>query len=105
MTFLSGLSWGRRPILRMTMRRMRWYPFHHTSCGSGGPLYNEGTGLRLSLRDLDTRTRLSLMPKLNLRVNLSLKTTSFHSVAVQFLPVRHHSKTEMTMSGCQWQYS
>ncbi|GFW23170.1 uncharacterized protein TNCV_3802701 [Trichonephila clavipes] len=48
-------------------------------------------GLRRSLRGLHTRTRLSSLLRLNL--DSSLKTTTwFHSTAVQFPRVRHHSK-------------
>ncbi|GFV74299.1 uncharacterized protein TNCV_5127421 [Trichonephila clavipes] len=52
-------------------------------------------GLRCSPRGLHTRTRLSSL----LRVNLdsSLKTTWFHSAAVQFPRERHHSKRR-----CRW---
>ncbi|GFY02739.1 uncharacterized protein TNCV_3506191 [Trichonephila clavipes] len=48
------------------------------------------TGLRRSPSSLHTRTRLSLMLRLNL--DSSLKTTWFHSAAVQFPRARHHSK-------------
>ncbi|GFW06016.1 uncharacterized protein TNCV_4478101 [Trichonephila clavipes] len=48
------------------------------------------SGLRRSPRGLHTRTRLSSLLRLNL--NLSLKTTWFHSAAVQFPRARHHSK-------------
>ncbi|GFX22227.1 uncharacterized protein TNCV_2950731 [Trichonephila clavipes] len=47
-------------------------------------------GLRRSPRDLHTRTRLSSLLRLNL--DSSLKTTWFHSAAVQFPRARHHSK-------------
>ncbi|GFW43033.1 uncharacterized protein TNCV_1474291 [Trichonephila clavipes] len=47
-------------------------------------------GLRRSLRGLHTRTRLSSLLRLNL--HSSLKTTWFHSAAVQFPRERHHSK-------------
>ncbi|GFU09230.1 uncharacterized protein TNCV_1122371 [Trichonephila clavipes] len=47
-------------------------------------------GLRRSPRGLPTRTRLSSLRRLNL--DSSLKTTWFHSAAVQFPRVRHHSK-------------
>ncbi|GFS76612.1 e3 ubiquitin-protein ligase RNF13 [Trichonephila clavipes] len=47
-------------------------------------------GLRRSPRDLPTRTRLSSLLKLNL--DSSLKTTRFHSIAVQFPRAWHHSK-------------
>ncbi|GFX92451.1 uncharacterized protein TNCV_1707271 [Trichonephila clavipes] len=47
-------------------------------------------GLRRSPRGLHTRTRLSSQLRLNL--DSSLKTTCFHSVALQFPPARHHSK-------------
>ncbi|GFS59050.1 uncharacterized protein TNCV_69481 [Trichonephila clavipes] len=47
-------------------------------------------GLRRSLRDLHTGTRLSSFLRLNL--DSSLKTTWFHSAAVQFPRARHHSK-------------
>ncbi|GFT08765.1 uncharacterized protein TNCV_663131 [Trichonephila clavipes] len=47
-------------------------------------------GLRRSPRGLHTRTRLSSLLRLNL--DSSLKTTWFHSAAVQFPHVRHHSK-------------
>ncbi|GFW93213.1 uncharacterized protein TNCV_3333731 [Trichonephila clavipes] len=47
-------------------------------------------GLRRSSRGLLTRTRLSSLSRLNL--DSSLKMTCFHSAAVQFLRVRHHSK-------------
>ncbi|GFV00125.1 e3 ubiquitin-protein ligase RNF13 [Trichonephila clavipes] len=48
------------------------------------------TGLRRSLRGHHTRTRLSSLLRLNL--DSSLKTTWFHSAAVQFPRARHHSK-------------
>ncbi|GFW51668.1 uncharacterized protein TNCV_1186001 [Trichonephila clavipes] len=47
-------------------------------------------GLRRSPRGLHTRTRLSSLLRLNL--DPSLKTTWFHSTAVQFPRARHHSK-------------
>ncbi|GFS75010.1 uncharacterized protein TNCV_1396681 [Trichonephila clavipes] len=47
-------------------------------------------GLRRSPRGLHTRTRLPSLLRLNL--DLSLKTTWFHSAAVQFPRARHHSK-------------
>ncbi|GFS85108.1 uncharacterized protein TNCV_4222871 [Trichonephila clavipes] len=47
-------------------------------------------GLRLSPRGLHTRTRSSSLLRLNL--DSSLKTTWFHSAAVQFPRVRLHSK-------------
>ncbi|GFW80536.1 uncharacterized protein TNCV_2416381 [Trichonephila clavipes] len=47
-------------------------------------------GLRRSPRDLPTRTRLSSLLMLNL--DSSLKTTCFHSAAVQFHHARHHYK-------------
>ncbi|GFV38823.1 uncharacterized protein TNCV_1004651 [Trichonephila clavipes] len=47
-------------------------------------------GLRHSQRDLHSRTRLSSLLKLSL--DSSLKTTGFHSIAVQSRSVRHHSK-------------
>ncbi|GFW67796.1 uncharacterized protein TNCV_3871271 [Trichonephila clavipes] len=47
-------------------------------------------GLRRSPRGLHKRTRLSSLLKLNL--DSSLKTTGFHSAAVQFPRERHHSK-------------
>ncbi|GFU97630.1 uncharacterized protein TNCV_4455161 [Trichonephila clavipes] len=47
-------------------------------------------GLRRSPRGLHTRTRLPSMLRLNL--DSSLKTTWFHSAAVQFPRAWHHSK-------------
>ncbi|GFV79378.1 uncharacterized protein TNCV_1903501 [Trichonephila clavipes] len=47
-------------------------------------------GLRRSPRGFHTRTRLSSLLRLNL--DSSLKTTWFHSAAVQFPRARHHSK-------------
>ncbi|GFU71761.1 uncharacterized protein TNCV_130651 [Trichonephila clavipes] len=47
-------------------------------------------GLRRSPRDHHTRTRLSSLLRLNL--DSSLKTTRFHSAAIQFPPARNHSK-------------
>ncbi|GFU35659.1 uncharacterized protein TNCV_2099511 [Trichonephila clavipes] len=47
-------------------------------------------GLRRSPRGLHTRTRMSLLLRLNL--DSKLKTTWFHSAAVQFTRTRHHSK-------------
>ncbi|GFY20137.1 uncharacterized protein TNCV_2148301 [Trichonephila clavipes] len=47
-------------------------------------------GLRRSPWGLHTRTRLSSLLRLNL--DSSLKTTWFHSAAVQFPRARHHSK-------------
>ncbi|GFW86001.1 uncharacterized protein TNCV_1968091 [Trichonephila clavipes] len=47
-------------------------------------------GLRRSPRGLLTRTRLTSLLRLNL--DSSLKTTWFHSAAVQFPRARHHSK-------------
>ncbi|GFS73401.1 uncharacterized protein TNCV_1101351 [Trichonephila clavipes] len=47
-------------------------------------------GLRQSPRGLHTRTRLSSLLRLNL--DSSLKTTWFHSAAVQFPGAQHHSK-------------
>ncbi|GFV77025.1 uncharacterized protein TNCV_690951 [Trichonephila clavipes] len=51
-------------------------------------------GLRRLPWGLHTRTRLSSLQRLKLRLNLdpSLKTTWLHSVAVQFPRARHHSK-------------
>ncbi|GFW58279.1 uncharacterized protein TNCV_2634531 [Trichonephila clavipes] len=46
--------------------------------------------LRRSLRGLHTRTRLSSLLRLNL--DSSLKTTWFHSAAVQFPRARHYSR-------------
>ncbi|GFV63936.1 uncharacterized protein TNCV_12181 [Trichonephila clavipes] len=47
-------------------------------------------GLRSSTRGLHTRIRLSSLLRLNL--DSSLKTTWFHSAAVQFPRAQHHSK-------------
>ncbi|GFV25863.1 uncharacterized protein TNCV_3868311 [Trichonephila clavipes] len=47
-------------------------------------------GLRRSPRGLHTRTQLS--PLLRMNLDSSLKTTWFHSAAVQFPRARHHSK-------------
>ncbi|GFT25880.1 uncharacterized protein TNCV_1518391 [Trichonephila clavipes] len=47
-------------------------------------------GLRRSPRGLHTRIRLSSVLRLNL--DSSLKTTFFHSAAVQFPHARHHFK-------------
>ncbi|GFT03852.1 uncharacterized protein TNCV_1730421 [Trichonephila clavipes] len=47
-------------------------------------------GLRRSPRGLHTQTQLSSLLRLNL--DSSLKTTLFHSVAVQFPRARYHSK-------------
>ncbi|GFU55295.1 e3 ubiquitin-protein ligase RNF13 [Trichonephila clavipes] len=47
-------------------------------------------GLRCSPRGPHTRTRLSLLLRLNL--DSSLQTTWFHSAAVQFPLALHHSK-------------
>ncbi|GFX42508.1 e3 ubiquitin-protein ligase RNF13 [Trichonephila clavipes] len=47
-------------------------------------------GLRHSPRGLHTRSRLSSLLRLNL--DSSLNTTWFHSAAVQYSRVRHHSK-------------
>ncbi|GFW11434.1 uncharacterized protein TNCV_3809531 [Trichonephila clavipes] len=47
-------------------------------------------GLKRSPRGFHTRIRLSSLLRLNL--DLSLKTTRFHSAAVQFLRAWHHSK-------------
>ncbi|GFW43291.1 uncharacterized protein TNCV_2923391 [Trichonephila clavipes] len=47
-------------------------------------------GLRRSPRDLHTRTRLSSLLRLN--PDSSLKTTWFHSTAVQFPGAWHYSK-------------
>ncbi|GFX10859.1 e3 ubiquitin-protein ligase RNF13 [Trichonephila clavipes] len=47
-------------------------------------------GLRRSPRGLHTRTRLSSLQRLNM--NSSLKTTWFHSTAVQFPRARYPSK-------------
>ncbi|GFW53463.1 e3 ubiquitin-protein ligase RNF13 [Trichonephila clavipes] len=52
--------------------------------------------LRRSTRGLHTRTRLSSLLRLNL--DSSLKTTWFHSAAVQFPRERHHSKQEASMA-------
>ncbi|GFT08410.1 uncharacterized protein TNCV_2751401 [Trichonephila clavipes] len=54
-------------------------------------------GLRRSPRGLHTRTRLSVLLSLNL--DSSLKTTWFHSVAVQFPRARHHSKLRLQCVG------
>ncbi|GFV58217.1 uncharacterized protein TNCV_3434001 [Trichonephila clavipes] len=50
-------------------------------------------GLRRSPRGLYTRTRLSSLMRLNL--DSSLKTTCFHSTAVQSPRTRHHSKRRL----------
>ncbi|GFS98618.1 uncharacterized protein TNCV_2987451 [Trichonephila clavipes] len=47
-------------------------------------------GLKRSPRDLHTRKRLPSLLRLNL--DSSLKTTRFHSSAVQFPRAQHHSK-------------
>ncbi|GFV79971.1 uncharacterized protein TNCV_1217391 [Trichonephila clavipes] len=52
-------------------------------------------GLRRSPRGLHSGTRLSSLPRLNL--DSSLKTTWFHSAAVQFTRAWHHSKRR-----CRW---
>ncbi|GFX60733.1 uncharacterized protein TNCV_4977091 [Trichonephila clavipes] len=69
-------------------------PYHHTSCGSGCR-YKVKAGLRCSPRGLRTRTRLSSLMRLNL--DSSLKTTLFHSAAVQFPRAQHQSKRS-----CRW---
>ncbi|GFT10129.1 uncharacterized protein TNCV_1115611 [Trichonephila clavipes] len=51
---------------------------------------NAKAGLRRSSRGLHKRTRLSLLLRLNL--DSALKTSWFHSTAVQFPRARHHSK-------------
>ncbi|GFW33926.1 uncharacterized protein TNCV_3590111 [Trichonephila clavipes] len=53
----------------------------------------EKAGLRRSTRGLHTRTRLSSLLKLNL--DSSLKTSWFHSAAVQFPRAWHHSKRRL----------
>ncbi|GFT93383.1 uncharacterized protein TNCV_337481 [Trichonephila clavipes] len=55
------------------------------------------TGLRRSPRGLHTRTRLSSLLRLNL--DSSLKTTWFHSAAVQFPRAWHHSKRKRRWVG------
>ncbi|GFX20977.1 uncharacterized protein TNCV_80321 [Trichonephila clavipes] len=52
--------------------------------------YKTNAGMRRSPRGLHSRTRLSSLLKLDL--DSSLKTTWFHSAAVQFPRERHHSK-------------
>ncbi|GFT84964.1 uncharacterized protein TNCV_2507721 [Trichonephila clavipes] len=54
-------------------------------------------GLRRSPRGLHARTRLSSLLRLNL--DSSLKTTRFHSAAVQFTRARHHSKRKRRWVG------
>ncbi|GFV67836.1 uncharacterized protein TNCV_926021 [Trichonephila clavipes] len=54
-------------------------------------------GLRRSARGLHTRTRLSSLLRLNL--DSSLKTTWFHSAAVQSPSARHHSKRRLRYVG------
>ncbi|GFX73068.1 uncharacterized protein TNCV_1704701 [Trichonephila clavipes] len=54
-------------------------------------------GLRRSPRGLHTRTRLSSLLRSNL--NSSLKTTWFHSTAVQFPRAQHHSKRRSRWEG------
>ncbi|GFW37095.1 uncharacterized protein TNCV_5019931 [Trichonephila clavipes] len=54
-------------------------------------------GLRRSSRGLHIRTRLSSLLRLNL--DLSLKTTWFHSAAVQFPHARHHTKRRRLREG------
>ncbi|GFW65008.1 uncharacterized protein TNCV_392741 [Trichonephila clavipes] len=54
-------------------------------------------GLTHSPRSLHTRTRLSSLLRLNL--DLSLKTTWFHSAAVEFPRVQHHSKRRLRWVG------
>ncbi|GFW29325.1 uncharacterized protein TNCV_742671 [Trichonephila clavipes] len=51
---------------------------------------NERLGLRRSPRGLHTRSRLSSLLRLNL--DSPLKTTGFHSAALQFPRARNHSK-------------
>ncbi|GFV23448.1 e3 ubiquitin-protein ligase RNF13 [Trichonephila clavipes] len=58
-------------------------------------------GLRRSPRGLHTRTRLSSLLRLNL--DSSLKTTWFHSAAIQF--PRDPLQTEASMGGRQWQHT
>ncbi|GFW16966.1 uncharacterized protein TNCV_2760941 [Trichonephila clavipes] len=52
-------------------------------------------GLRRSPRGLHTRTRL--LSRLRLNLDSSLRTTWFHSSAIQFPRARHHSKRM-----CRW---
>ncbi|GFX87372.1 uncharacterized protein TNCV_3369421 [Trichonephila clavipes] len=54
-------------------------------------------GMRRSPRGLHTQTRLSSLLILNL--DSSLKTTWFHSTAVQFPHARHHSKRRRRLVG------
>ncbi|GFV58212.1 uncharacterized protein TNCV_3433951 [Trichonephila clavipes] len=54
-------------------------------------------GLRRSPRGLHRRTRLPSLLRLNL--DSSLKTTCFHSAAVQFPSARHHSKRRLQWVG------
>ncbi|GFY02771.1 uncharacterized protein TNCV_3506511 [Trichonephila clavipes] len=57
----------------------------------------EKAGLRRSLRCLHTRTRLSSL----LRLNLSLKSTGFHSAAVQ-LPLAWHRDPKCPPALCEF---
>ncbi|GFV21524.1 uncharacterized protein TNCV_5121111 [Trichonephila clavipes] len=60
-------------------------------------------GLGRSPRGLHTRTRLSSL--LRLKLDSSLKTTWFHSAAVQFSRTRDNSKRRRRMDGRQRQHT
>ncbi|GFT60071.1 uncharacterized protein TNCV_2687441 [Trichonephila clavipes] len=64
----------------------------HTITQAVGAMYRckSKAGLRRSPRGLYTRTRLSSLLKLNL--DSSVRTTWFHSAAIQFPCARYHSK-------------
>ncbi|GFX49772.1 uncharacterized protein TNCV_3073251 [Trichonephila clavipes] len=73
----------------------------HTITPAVGAVYccKAKAGMRRSPRDLHTRTRLSSLLRLNLES--LLKTTWFHSTAVQFPRARHHSKRRHRRVGVQ----
>ncbi|GFV38736.1 uncharacterized protein TNCV_4421041 [Trichonephila clavipes] len=72
-------------------------PHTITPAVGGVCCYKAKAGLRSSPRGLHTRTRLSSLLRLNL--HSLLKTICFHSTAVQFPRVWHHSKRRYRWEG------
>ncbi|GFS50300.1 e3 ubiquitin-protein ligase RNF13 [Trichonephila clavipes] len=80
------------PRINTRCNRVLWAMVPHTITPDVGAVcrYKANAKLRRSSRCLHTRTRLSSLLRLNL--DSSLKTTWFHSAAVQFPRAWHHSK-------------
>ncbi|GFV55412.1 uncharacterized protein TNCV_2463021 [Trichonephila clavipes] len=88
------LPWCHGSILELTVFRRQWHPIPSPAVGVVC-LCQAKAELRRLPRGLHTRTRL----RTRLNLDSSLKTTWFHSAAVQFRPVSHHSKRMHRLGG------